>query len=160
MKTKIILISEQHRQRVLEIVRALPLDVVHSVDIKEHKKDRSAAQNGLYFLWMGIVSGYTGESKEEVHCRMKKNHLIPIYCADPDNETAITMATIREAATLGAVGQAKKMEAYVIKKVSITEATVKQFAEYLNEIEKECISQGIYLPHPEDMWYEAMGKKP
>ena len=154
---KLTLISPEVKNRCIAIIQALPLTPVMEITIKEHKKDRSAAQNGLYFIWMGQIAAFTGESKEEAHCRMKKNHLINIYCKDPDSEMAQTVADIRTVYTNGDKEMAKRLEKSVLKLVSITSAVTSQFAEYLEDIEKECIGQGIYLSHPEDMWNEAMG---
>ena len=157
MKAKIIISSEELKQRAGVIIANLPLEIVHEVVIREHKKDRSASQFGLYWIWMSQISGYTGETKDEVHRRMKKKHLIPIYMEDPTTGMAETVKAVREVYSQGMKSAAKTLEDRVIDLVSTKDANVKQFAAYLEEIEKEAIGQGIYLSHPEDVWHEAMG---
>ena len=50
------------------------------------------------------------------------------------------------------------MADFVLDKTSTTDADVVQFTEYLKDIEKEMISKGFPLPHPED-YQRAMGIK-
>lgn len=160
MKQRIIVSSEELRNRCFEILSTLPLSPVHEVTFREYKKDRSASQFGLYWIWMSQISGYTGETKDDVHRRMKKKHLIPIYMEDPESGMTATVMAVRAVHAQGMKDHARVLAEKIIDLVSTSDASVKQFTSYLEEIEKECISQGIYLPHPEDMWYEAMGTKP
>lgn len=157
MKTTIRIISEETRRRAVTIIAALPADGSQEIVVREYKDKRSEAQRGLYWIWITHIAGETGEPKIDVHRRMKKTHLIPIYMADPDSGMAETVATIREVHAQGMKKQAKLLADKVVDLVSTNDADVKQFTEYLNEIERESISRGIYLVHPEDIWREAMG---
>lgn len=158
MKTKLILSSPELKARAHALIDSVPMDVVHELIVREHHKDRSSAQNNLYWVWNSQISGYTGESKDEVHRRLKKKHLIPIYMEDPDSGMAETVMAVRAVHAQGMKDTAKVLEEKIVDLVSTTDATVKQFTEYLEEIEKEATSQGIYLSHPEDIWHEAMGR--
>lgn len=158
MKHKIVITSEELRNRVIEIIKALPLEIVHEIVIQEYKKDRTASQRGLYWIWITQIAGHFGEPKMDVHRRMKKKHLIPIYMADPDSGMSQTVDAVREVYKQGMKELAKTLEGKITDLVSTNDTNVKQFAEYLNQIEAEAIHQGIYLTHPEDVWLEAMGK--
>lgn len=156
MKHSLVINSEQVAKRACDLIRALPLDHPHEVVIRPVEKNRSAAQNALYWMWVTILSGETGETKDEVHTRLKKKHLVRIY--ERDNEGYGKMvAAIRTIHRSGMKTEAGTMAAEIIRLTSTTDATVQQFTEYLNDIDMEAISQGFVLPHPEDKYIEAMG---
>jgi len=157
VKTKFILKGEEHRRGAIEVIRSLELDPVHEVVIREAKKDRSASQLGLYWLWVTCIADHTGETKDDVHRRMKKRHLIPIYMDDPDSGMTETVLAVRDVHSQGMKSVAKVLENKIIDLVSTKDASVKQFTAYLEQIEREHIGLGIQLPHPED-WHLAMGQ--
>ena len=158
MKAKIKVISELQRQHAIKVLEQLPLDVVHVLDIRPFVKNRSTAQKGLYFIWVGQIANHFGEEKNTVHIRLKKTHLIPIYMAREDGEWARTVETIRDVYRLGMKDKAKQMEAHIVSLASTNDATVPEFTEYLNQIEIEYAGMGLVLVHPDDLWMEAMGK--
>jgi hypothetical protein len=158
MKHTVIISSEELRNRAFEIIANLPLDPVHAVIIHEHKKERTAAQRGLYWLWITQIAGELGELKDDVHRRMKKKHLIPIYMANPLSGMTETVMAVREVYKQGMKTIANSLANKIIDLVSTNDANVKEFTEYLEQIEKEAIGLGIFLAHPEDIWHEAMGK--
>lgn len=160
MKSKITITGESQRAFAIQQLREVPLLPVHEIVIQEKKKDRSASQFGLYWIWMSQISSYTGETKDEVHRRMKRTHLIPIYMEDSNSGMTETVMAVRAIHAKGMKGHAKVLTEKIIDLVSTNDASVKQFTSYLEEIEKECIGHGINLSHPEDIWHEAMGKKP
>jgi hypothetical protein len=57
------------------------------------------------------------------------------------------------------VEDAIKMHAYIVEQTSTADASVKQFMEYLKQIERDMTDRGIPLPHPEDRYNSAMGVK-
>ena len=43
------------------------LEGVYAIEITKYKKDRTASQNKLMWMWLGIISNDTGESPENLH---------------------------------------------------------------------------------------------
>jgi hypothetical protein len=76
VKQSIVIISEEHRNRALEIIKALPLDPKHEVAIREKVKNRSLDQSALYWKWLTVIGNDLGESKEDVHERYKDKFLV------------------------------------------------------------------------------------
>jgi len=136
-------------------LEAQPEKPILEVIVKEHKKDRSVAQNRLMWNWITIIANELGMTKEDVHEDFKKRLLVPIYERDDDGYAEMINA-IRKIYSDGFKSEALKMHNHIVKLTSTTAATVKEFSEYLNEIEKDSIEKGIILPHPEDMYAEAM----
>lgn len=126
------------------------------VIVREHKSDRSTAQNALYWLWVTVLAGEHGLTKEDVHADLKKRLLLPIYERDDLGYGAMVQA-VRKVHTEGYREDAQALADEIVRLTSTTRANVDQFTEYLNEIEKDSVGKGIYLPHPEDRYREAMG---
>ncbi|KAB0668966.1 recombination protein NinB [Oryzomonas sagensis] len=56
MKQKLTISSEPLRHRAIEIIRALPLDVAHDLDIREHKTTRNLEQNARMWAMLTDIS--------------------------------------------------------------------------------------------------------
>ncbi len=149
MKHRITCITHEHKARALAIIGTMPIDPAHEVIIREAKKDISAEQRGLYFKWMGIIGEEIGQTKDEMHYQCKDRHLVPIFCRD-DIEYAEMWSSMIAVRAAGMVKEADMLMHGIIKETSITRASVKQMAEYMNEIERESAGLGIRLPHPDD----------
>ena len=159
MKTRTFIIrSDNEIKRLNTFLEAQPKEPLLEVVVRGHKKDRSVSQNSLMWLWITIVSDELGWTKEEVHEDLKRRLLVPIYERD-DTGFAAMIKAVRKVHTEGFKADAKAMSAQIIRMTSTTGATVKQFTEYLKEIERDMISKGISLPHPEDRYYSALGIK-
>ena len=149
MKHKIAITSEELRNRVIEIVKALPLDLVHEVIIHEHKKDRSKEQNSLYWRWLTVIGNELGESKEDVHERYKGMFLVHIYERDcPDYADMIQ--SLRTVYKQGMHAEALALKKRIVELTSTSTATVKQMTEYLQSVENHAASLAIRLPQSED----------
>lgn len=86
MKHKIKIIGEIQRSHAIELLRSLPLDVVHTVEIKEYKPTRSLMQNSR--LW-GMLTDISRDVewhgrklskenwKEIFSASLKKQEVIP-----------------------------------------------------------------------------------
>ena len=157
MKQTIIIKSEELKNRASHIINTLPLDPVHEVIVREHHKDRSASQNALYWKWLTIIATELGTSKEDEHFRFKREILIHIYERD-DYEFAEMLESVRNVHKSGMKEEAIVLSYQIVKLVSTTTATVKQFSEYLTDIERDSTDKDIRLPHPEDLYYNAMGR--
>ena len=157
MKHTFILRNEEVQKTAANFVFEMPIDPLHEVIIRPHKKDRTAAQNALMWLWFTTIAGEHGETKEDVHEQYKGQILVHIYERD-NPEYAEMIETVRGIHRDGKIKQAKQLHKAIVKLTSTTRATVEQFTEYLNDIEKDAISKGIKLEHPEDRYNLAMGR--
>lgn len=159
MKTRTFIIhSESEIKHLVAFLEAQPEKPLIEVVVSEHKKDRTTAQNRLYQLWLTIIADELGETKEDEHYDLRRRILLPIYERD-DSGYAEMLNSVRKVHRLGGKAEAKIQADFIIKHTSTTAATVKQFTEYLKEIERDMVSKGISLPHPEDRYYQAMGIK-
>lgn len=149
MKNKIVLSSLELKHRAAQIINSLPLDPVHEVIIREHKKDRSADQNSLYWKWLTVIGADLGESKEELHERYKGEYLVNIYERD-DPDYAEMLQTLREVYREGMRDEALNLRKKIVALTSTTTATVHQMSEYMTEIDRHAVELGIRLPSPED----------
>ena len=159
MKHTLILRNPDIKETASKLILGCPLEPLHEVVIREHKKDRTAAQNALLWLWYTVIAGELGETKDDIHYMYKSQILVHIYERD-DLEYAEIILSIRRIYRMTDMKDAALyLHKSIVKLTSTTTATVEQFTEYLNDIEKDCIGKGIVLPHPEDRYYEAMGIK-
>ena len=150
--------TDEVKKNLASFLESLPLDPLIEVIVQEKKKDRTVAQNRLYRLWGGIIAQELGWSGDEVYDDLRRRFLCKIYERD-DQGYAEMINSIRKAYSMGMHGQATKMHNYIVKMTSTASATTKQFAEYLNEIERDMMGRDIVLPHPEDRYNSAMGIK-
>ena len=158
MKKTFTIRSNDVISRLVAFLNAQPKEPLLEVTVKDYKQDRSVAQNSLMWLWITIVADEWGWLKEDVHIYFKRRLLVPIY--ERDNEGYATMIhAVRRVHTHGFKEEAKTMSDQIVRLTSTTNADVKQFTEYLNEIERDMQSKGIPLPHPDDRYYSAMGIK-
>ena len=125
----------------LETVRSsFPQAKVLEVEVRDHKTNRSLAQNRLIWMIYKQIADYieetTGEihSDEAIHSLMKQTFL-PMRCA-----------TIR-----GEVVRERK---------STTKLSTKEMGEYIEKVEQWASRDlGLALAMPGDLYYQAMGAK-
>ena len=158
MKQKFVLRDEQRKLRATRAIMAVTTDPIHEVLIRPHKKDRSAAQRSLEWLWCTVIGDYLGWSKEAVHVYYKRTILVHIYERD-DVEYAAMILALKKVYEAGLREDADKLKNAIVNLTSTTKASVKQMREYLMGIERDAQAQGIRLPHPPDRYPEAMGIK-
>lgn len=149
MRAKLIIISPEVKNRAIEIIRALPLDVIHSVEVKEHKRNRSAEANALYWQWLTIIGNELGESKEDVHERYKSDYLVHIYERD-DPEYSAMLQALRDIWRQGMKAEAAGLRKKIVHLTSTTTATTAQMSEYMDSIARHAASLAIRLPFPDD----------
>lgn len=128
---KTFILTHVSRKTLLDYLEGLPDDGSYKVEVKKVTSKRSLAQNALYWEWMTIIGDSTGYRKDEIHDLMRYAHLEPI--------------------TKEVMGQV------ITELPSTTKLSTKDFTEYLNLIENWASDMGIVLPHPEDLYYKAMG---
>ncbi len=121
-------VNDDVKQNAIKAIEGL--EGVYSIEITKYKKDRTASQNKLMWLWLGIISNDTGESSDNLHNIFKMRFL--------GTEKIQSMGYSIE-----------------IPK-STTKLTTQEFTDYLDKIEGLALSIDIRLPHPTDMYFEAM----
>ena len=120
----------------LEIDQAAPLEVT----IKLYKKNRSLAQNNLLWKWLAEIANHVrsehGIKTDSISLKEEFQHRFLGYLDYTDSQ-GWKNPRIR----------------------GTSELNTSEFTEFLNQIEIYASSElGLLLPHPEDLYYEALGK--
>jgi hypothetical protein len=134
---------------------------VYQLEIIEETKNRTVAQNRLMWGWLTDfqrtkIEALAGTTKEEWHERMKHEYLIHIYERD-NPDYAEMIETLRDVYRAGLKKEGAILLKNVIKNTSTTEATVGQFREYLECIERFAHENGIWLRTDPKIYRAAMG---
>lgn len=141
-------INYMHTNYTQAINEGKPLRVV--IDQKEDKL--SDAQRRLYWLWMTEYGRQRGLDKEEASAFFKYKYLSIIYNRDKVGEYPETFKVMRELKESGSSGY-EPLRQFVSNRMSITEATTKQMAEFLTDIEMWCLKDGVKLTCPDNLKY-------
>lgn len=139
-------INYMHTNYTQAINEGKPLRVV--IDQKEDKL--SDAQRRLYWLWMTEYGNQRGLDKEEASAFFKYKYLSIIYNRDNVGEYPETFRVMRDLKKSGSSGY-EPLRQFVSNRMSITEASTKQMAEYLSDIEIWCLKDGVKLTCPDDL---------
>ncbi|WP_109439834.1 recombination protein NinB [Acinetobacter haemolyticus] len=120
------------------------------VEIKPEAKDRSKAQNRLYWKWLHEIHRKTGNDEDQLHFEFKKKFLIGILKRDDDEYAAMCLAI--SALKQSESEQYRAIADGVIRETSTTRMNTSQFTTYLNLIEAFAVKEfGIMLPIPDDL---------
>ena len=122
------------------------------VTISTKQETLSAAQRRLYWLWMTEYGNQRGLDKEEASAFFKYKYLSIIYNRDNVGEYPETFKVMRDLKKSGA-SEYEPLRQFVSNRMSITEATTKQMAEFLNDIEIFSLKDGVKLTCPDDLKY-------
>lgn len=125
------------------------------VTISPQEKDRSKAQNRLYWLWMAQWSKHQGTDKDYEHLLFKKKFLARIYDRDDVGQYRNTFAAVRKLKE-EQHSMYQQVADGLNELISTKDASIAQFTEYLNDIHAFCLKQGCYLETPDDLMY-ALG---
>jgi hypothetical protein len=127
--------TEVIRGNCISAVLDLPLDYSHEVIIRKAKSKRSLQANKLYWKWLQYLADETGYTREQWHEYFKAKFIAP-------KTEMITMfdKTVPE------------------KPVTTTRESVKEFTEYLNEIELWVMDNMGYSFPQDDDYKTAMRK--
>lgn len=143
MKKTYSIATELARQSAINAIMELDITDPHSVVIGPVRRNRSVAQNGLYFHWVGHIANHIGEDKDSMHGQLKAMFLLPIFCRDDEDYAALYSAVV-DACRRGGEAPMRALKSAT----SITRASQDQMREYLDEIKRMCAGQGIPLPVP------------
>jgi len=146
MKKSFSITTEFARNAAINAITELDITKPHNIKIEPLKRNRTAAQNGLYFHWVGCVANHIGEDKDSMHGQLKAIFLIPIFCRDDDGYAALH-ATVLDAVRREAPNAIQAMQT-LKRETSITMASLDQMREYMEEIKRMCVQQGIHLTVP------------
>jgi hypothetical protein len=144
MRTRgyIILDSEAQKAKARQWLESVALEPVQVLTIKPYVKNRSLAQNRLLHLWINCIKDHWLESTGE------------IYSAEAWKEQ------LRQD-FLG-IESFGMPNGYIATRTRRTrDLNVKEFTEFLEKIDAYAATElELVLPHPDDLWWEAMGIKP
>ena len=149
MSKTLTLRNEADRKMIMAAVTELPADGSKAVRIVD-AGDRSLAANRLAFAWYKSIGKQTGDDSHWVRCFCKLTFGVPILCEHNDDFSDWCGHVLYK------MSYPTQIDSMVW--IEVTRLfTVKQFTQYLTDIEHHYGSEGISLPHPEDAYYEAMG---
>ena len=141
-------IAYMHRHHAAACEDGKPL----VVRIDQKQETLSSAQRRLYWLWMTEYGKQRGLDKEEASAFFKYKYLSIIYNRDNVGEYPETFKVMRDLKNSGSSGY-EPLRQFVSNRMSITEATTKQMAEFLTDIEMWCLKDGVKLTCPDDLKY-------
>ena len=144
-----ILRNDLHRAACMQIISKLDLsNDPYTITISQGDESRSNKQNRLSFLWYQCLGGLTANGMVHQRRYCKLHYGVPIMRQDADFQ-ALYDATIKP------MTYEKKIQ--VMELLPVTSMmTVHQFAEYLTTIDQESAALGFVLPHPEDLYSDAL----
>ncbi len=136
-------LNKNHAEAAIE---GKPLVVL----IAPQEKDRSKAQNRLYWMFLTQWAKHQGTDKDSEHLFFKRKFLAVIYYRDDVGQYRNTFDAVKVLKK-----QNHPMYQYVADGlndlISTTDASTAQFTEYLNDIHAFCNKQGCYLETPDDL---------
>ena len=141
-------IAYMHRHHAMACADGKPL----VVRIDQKQETLSSAQRRLYWLWMTEYGKQRGLDKEESAAFFKYKYLSIIFSRDNVGEYPETFKVMRDLKKSG-VSEYEPLRQFVSNRMSITEATTKQMAEFLTDIEMWCLKDGVKLTCPDDLKY-------
>lgn len=127
-----IIDSVERRAAAADFVSRITSSPLMSVEVKPHKRNRSLAQNRLYWMWLHVMSEYTGYDDQELHLTCREQFL------------GYEPITIR--------GE----RVFTLK--STTELTVRQMTDYLNRVARLAYYLEVTLPYPDEADFALTNK--
>lgn len=131
-KYSVTLHNEKVRAIVMDKIKSLPADGTMVVDIKPYEENRSLAQNNLMWIWMsemGETLGYTKQGMYDAIC-------LEILGTE----------------------KVKDLHGVIHEKAKGTSGLkVSEMAMFLTQMEALAGEYGVFLSHPEDKYYRALG---
>lgn len=154
-----ILRDNSIRDRAKVGLNAVPIGPEHPVmklTLEVYRKNRSAAQQALMWIWHYQWQKHFGDTAQEEHIRFKKEWLLPILLRDNvvDGLHALYKAARQRYATEG--DELGLLALYEL--ISTTTLNTKQFAEILTSYQQEAVMEGLVFTVLCSEYEEAMGK--
>jgi len=120
--------SPKDMEHLMQFIAQVPMDKRLEWSVEEAKSSRSAQQNRLFHMWVGIIARDTGNSVNGIKMYFSREFLKPEIVEVKGEITEVIRST--------------------------TTLKVDEMTEYLKQIDAFASEHGIYLPHPEDMHLE------
>lgn len=131
--------DDRVRRNAVEHINGLDPEKPWQIVVGPHASKRSLAQNRLYWKWVHAIQQHLLDtagrhySDKQIHAWLREKFL-------PTEVVEIK----------GEVKEARK---------STADLNTKEMSKYLNDIDMYCAAElDLVLPHPQDLWYEAMGR--
>ena len=156
--------SPEARHAAAAAVNSITREPMMMVTIAEYSDDRSAAQNRLYWAFMHDCertgcNEHAGNTKDYWHRYFKSQSLLNIFIRDDVDGISETMGALYEVKQACGVEVYNNMRKFVVDNISTTDANIKQFTEYLSDIQRFCSSVGIVLRTDSADFKRAMGAR-
>lgn len=127
---KFILKDGKIRSNAVSYIMGLNLSEMYEITVELFKDSRSKAQNRLYWKWVPYIADHCGYTNNRMHRELKGKFL----GFDEDIVAGVRAREVRSSKGL----------------------KVKEFTDYLKEVEALALEYGVILPHPEDYNYAMM----
>ncbi len=113
----------------------------YKITVEEWKPTRTNAQNRLYWLWLRLIADHINENKPEGSTLFSDNDMHEWF-----KEKFLPSRLI-------------DFHGSIVKTIkTTTKLTTKEFTDYLDQIDRYCVEYiHLHLPHPDDLYYDAMG---
>lgn len=125
-----ILIDGRRRSNAIQHIMDLDISKLYEVIVQPFKDSRSKAQNRLYWMFIPYLADFCGYTNNQMH-RVLKVKFIGV-----DKETIDGVEIVEPKSS-------KKLK-------------VKEFANYLREVEALALEYNVTLPHPDDYNFAMM----
>ena len=125
--------QDSDKRKLFEVLKTRK-PIKYIIDIKEARQKRSLDQNALYWVYMGILSEYTGYTPEEVHVELKEKFLG--YYEKANRVTGEVKRFVAESKTLDTLEFTKYIESVRLYAMQDLDCYLPLPEEYqINEIE-------------------------
>lgn len=134
--------TEAQKQSLLKIIEGMKPGVI--VEIREHNKRRSDAQNRLLWVWNNEIQRHLHEHFGET-ASAEEWHDILVSKLMPAELTKVSLPT---------------GESFKVGRTRTRNLGVKKMAEYMQKLEAYCVeSLCMILPHPDDYMFAVYGER-
>lgn len=132
------------------IITVMEFEQPHEVVVRDLKKSRTLKQNKLMWKWLTFLGKQWGDTKDYYHLYYKDKFLVSIYERD-NPEYSQMISNIRDVYRSGMRTKAVELRNQIVKLTSTRDASTKQMAEYLTNIDHDAQEQGVVLERPDDI---------
>jgi hypothetical protein len=151
--------TNERRARAVAVLNSVPIgpdQPMMQLTLEIYRKNRSAAQQAIMWIWHKQWFEHFGNAVNEEHIRFKKEYLLPLLLRDNVIDGLYELyrdATMRqvEAGDQGGLNALYHL-------ITTNALNTKQFAEILTEYEREAAMEGCAFTVLGPEYEEAMGK--
>lgn len=145
----IIIDSKQQKRFAVMTIQEMDTDGKMTVEIKKTSQNATAKQRRLNWLWCGEIAASgvgSKDTKEDVHTWCKWKFAKPILLRD-DEVFPVVYGAFQKTVT-GSDNYAEYCRIFAEQYISTERLTKRQRAEYLTEMQRFWIMQGVELTDP------------